>query len=174
MDSKSAELRLANLLGAFALVVSDRQRLATEMGAALEATAPTALVAILSYPGLSVGKLSSILSQSHSGTVRVLDRLQQAGLIRRSRSDKNDGRTVYVSLTSEGEKRVKKILEERRETLLQILTPLSPPERRRFCQLLEKLLYSLGHTEDDGYVICRLCDLSICPLDICPVTQGAH
>lgn len=173
MITESEKLRLANLLGAFSLVVSDRQKHATVVGAELEATAPTALVTILSYPGVSVGKLSTILRQSQSGTVRLLDRLQKEKLVTRSRSDTADGRAVCLSLTPAGAKRAKKILQERREVLLNVLKPLSDRERFQFSELLERLLYSLGHTEADGYVICRLCELSACPLDTCPVAKGA-
>ncbi|RWB32263.1 MAG: MarR family transcriptional regulator [Mesorhizobium sp.] len=165
--------RIANIVGTFSLVVADRQKAATNAAAELEASAPTALVTIFTYPGISVSKLSDTLQQSHSGTVRLVDRLQNEGLVVRARSNSDDARAVTLTLTKSGQKRVQKVLKLRRDALTKILAPLSEQERGEFCGLIEKILSSLNHTVSDGYVICRLCELAVCPLERCPVARSA-
>jgi MarR family transcriptional repressor of emrRAB len=173
-SSMSEESRFANIVGTFCLLVADRQRDAGEAAAELEASAPAALVTILTYPGISVSKLSATLQQSHSGTVRLLDRLQSKGLIVRGRSKVEDARAVSLTLSKAGERRARQILSLRRRALKKVLQPLSDDERVQFCRLIEKMLSGVKPTISGGYVICRLCELAVCPLDRCPVAQAAR
>ncbi len=77
--------RPANLLGALALAVSDRIREVTEQQAdALARSEPAALVSLVHYPGQPVGVLDQTLGLTHSGAVRLSDRLEAAGLVRRT------------------------------------------------------------------------------------------
>src|SRR5262249_13296317 len=76
--------KAANLLGALALAVADRLREATEQPAdGLAASEPAALVTLAHYPGQPIGSLGRTLGLSHSGAVRLADRMEAAGLARR-------------------------------------------------------------------------------------------
>jgi len=88
-------------LGALSLVVADRMNAAVEAVAALGPSAPAALVALHEFlDGGTVTQLSSVLGLSHSGTVRLVDRLAVEGLVERIGAQ--DGRAVSVVLTSSG------------------------------------------------------------------------
>src|SRR6266567_3796170 len=68
--------RAANLLGALALAVCDRLHEATEhLDDGLAASEPAALVTLAHYPGQSILALGRTLGLTHSGAVRLADRL---------------------------------------------------------------------------------------------------
>lgn len=70
---------------ALALAVSDRIREATEQQAeGLARSGPAALVSLAHYSGQPVGVLGQTLGLTHSGAVRLSDRLEAAGLVRRT------------------------------------------------------------------------------------------
>ena len=84
-----------NLLGAMALAVSDRmaEALADRSGRSESAAATlSALDQLLGEP--SIDQLSRVLGLSQSGTVRLVDRLEQDGLVRRGSGE--DGRTTMA------------------------------------------------------------------------------
>src|SRR2546427_8823017 len=68
--------RSANLLGAAVTALNDELEAATASGAEHGAAFPAALVSVHWAPGLSIEQLRRILGLSHSGTVRLLDRLE--------------------------------------------------------------------------------------------------
>jgi len=173
MKRTDRDARTANLLGALALRIGDELTDATESGAELGASAPAAIATVANYPGVAIGELSRILRQSHSGTVRLVDRLVASGLVERHRGGSDDKRSVALRPTQAGLQRARRILEERRRSLAAMLGPLGSGEREQLAALLEKMLGNLGHGEAEGYVICRLCELPVCPLDRCPVNRGA-
>src|SRR5918996_2229091 len=93
--------RGANLLGAVSLAVTDRVRAAAERGAAQGGSAPAALVSLAGYlDGAPIDALRGPLGLTHSATVRVVDRLAGAGLVRRRQGA--DRRTVAVVITPAG------------------------------------------------------------------------
>lgn len=79
-----------------------------------------------------------------SGAVtQRLDRLEEDGLVRRSRSD-SDGRGVDVTLTEKGLSLIKQTLPDHLETENRILAALTRKERAELADLLRKLLEALG------------------------------
>src|ERR1700722_14251203 len=102
MTSPDADdLRLTNLLAATALGLADgRQEISAEADG-LDAAAATALVALVDFsPHGSLRQLSQILGLTHSGTVRLVDRLAAAGLV--TREPGRDERSRAVTLTDPG------------------------------------------------------------------------
>src|SRR4051795_5960120 len=94
--------RTANLLGALALAVCDRIRDVTEQQAdGLARPEPAALVSLAHYPGQPVGAVGRTLGLTHSGAVRLADRLEAAGLVRRTSA--GPGRTLALHLTAGGQ-----------------------------------------------------------------------
>ena len=78
------EFRLANLLAAAAVGLTDRLRELGSESDGLDSAAATALVALLDFsPHGSLRQLSQILGLTHSGAVRLVDRLQTIGLVTR-------------------------------------------------------------------------------------------
>src|ERR687895_591412 len=90
--------RVANRLGAIALTLSDGIREATEEATGLAGGIPAALVSLREWAdGRSVDVLAEAMRVSHSRAVRVVDRLEAAGLARRE-PDPTDGRRALVWL----------------------------------------------------------------------------
>jgi MarR family transcriptional repressor of emrRAB len=170
MDPVTA--RAANLLGAFALAVSDRLRTATEDASGTAAAAPAALVTISMYPGCTIERLARGLAITHSGAVRLVDRLESEGLVRRRPG--SDARSVALGLTSGGRRAVDRALATRRDAMVQILEVLDERDRNGLVQLLEKALGGMTCSRSDAQSICRLCDELACERLFCPVDRAAR
>jgi DNA-binding MarR family transcriptional regulator len=161
--------RAANLLGAHALVVADRMREA----AGMELSSAAVLTALTTFDGASIDAVRRVLGLSHSGGVRIVKRLQEAGLVARER-DPADGRAVRLHLTREGEREARRLLAARQAALTPLLAGLGEREIAALERLLERLLASVTGSGDDANRICRLCDPGVCGHPgRCPVTQAA-
>src|SRR3954451_13256754 len=93
---------VGNRLGAFALTLSDQVREATEAATGMAGGVPAALVSLQEWAdGRPVDVLAGAMRVSHSRAVRVVDRLEAAGLARRE-PDPADGRRALVRLEPAG------------------------------------------------------------------------
>src|SRR5436189_5661396 len=93
--------RLANVFGALVTSASEHLRQATEdADRRLLGGEPTALVVLAQRPGQSIDALSRALALTHSGAVRLVDRLEASGLVERSPSGR--GRALALRLTRRG------------------------------------------------------------------------
>ena len=163
--------RAANLLGATALAVGDLLREATERGAAHGATAPAALVSLANYPGQTIDELRRVVGLSHSGAVRLVDRLAADGLV--ARRPATDARAVALELTPAGRQAARRALGERQAAIVALLA--ADEERDRLVGALEKLLARLTSDEASKRRLCRLCDEAACLEDAsCPVDQAGR
>ncbi|UJA20363.1 MarR family transcriptional regulator [Thermoleophilia bacterium SCSIO 60948] len=157
--STAAPARDANMLGALLLAGGDALRGAVEEGVSSAASAPGALVALAGLARDStIGELGEVVGLGHSGTVRLVDRLESEQLVTRAR----DGRTVSVRLTRRGRDLARRITRRRGEVLSSILAPLEPAERDRLGDLLERLLAAMPERRADLTRVCRLCDTGAC------------
>ena len=161
--------RTSNLLGALSLAVSDRIRAVAAHGLGHGGETPAALIVIGHEPGLSNDMLRKILALSHSGAVRLIDRLQADGLVERRKG--KDGRAVALYLTEIGDALRVDILKNREVILVPIVERLSIQDKKRLTAILEKMLRNLPKTEVDTYSICRLCDEGAC--QSCPMEEPA-
>src|SRR4051794_29513412 len=163
--------RLANLLAATARLVDDAvdARLAAELS--LTASAPAALVTIAHYPGQSVDDLRRALQLTHSGAVRLVDRLEADELVRR----RQHGRSVSLELTPRG-RRVHADLEQARLAAVEDALSALPPEARAQLEpVLEQLLAAHSASHQDLRRICRLCAYDACEqrgCAVCPVAAA--
>src|SRR5258708_29639559 len=100
MHAMVMEPEIANLLGALSLAVMDRieQGARDIIGHAGET--PAALIVIGYGQGMTNDKLRRILGLSHSGTVRLVDRLVSDRLVERRPG--KDGREIALYLTATG------------------------------------------------------------------------
>jgi len=162
--------RAANLLGAHALVATDRLRRA----AGMELSSAAVLSALETFAdGASIDDLRRVLGLSHSGGVRIVRRLEARGLIVRE-PDPADRRAVRLHLTADGRRAARRVLAGRQQTLAELLAPLGQRETAHLERLLERLLAAVTDDREAANRICRLCAPDVCGHpDRCPVTQAA-
>lgn len=161
-----ADSKIENVFGALALAISDALQRNAQAEAPEPGAAAAAITLIGHMPGLSIERLRRALSLSHSGTVRLVDRLVAEGLAVRVAAP-DDGRAVALSLTVLGETTCAAILSARQNGLASALAILSSEELQQFGELAAKVLRGLVSNEDHAYRFCRLCNYTVC-LD-CPV-----
>lgn len=175
----SSAMRSANLLAALALGVSDRIRQAEEEAAGLGSAAPSAIVALHEFlDGGSLDALRHVVGLTPSGTVRLVDKLVQAGLVERRPG--HDMRSRSVVLTRSGHVLARRILDARLAASASVLEGLTVDEKAHITAAVEVLLRQLaairiadrarGAVPSGGW-LCRLCDLAACGRSAghCPV-----
>nr|WP_261399120.1 MarR family transcriptional regulator [Leisingera daeponensis] len=97
---------------------------------------PAALCALGHQPGLSNDALSRLLDLTHTGTVRLVDRLAEDGLVRRQAAE-HDRHSVALFLTEAGQAARENILRERLAALEAVTGGLSDDEQKDLARLLE-------------------------------------
>src|SRR3954466_5211939 len=159
--------RRVNMLGAFALAVADRMRAETEAAVGHSGAEAAALVMIAQFPDRTVEFLRQAIGLSHPATVRVVDRLVEARLVRRRPAGR--GPALALSATAAGRRQARRILDARQAVLREALPELSAEEEATLTAILERALAQLADTDDT--VICRLCDTGRCRRADCPVVR---
>ncbi len=160
-----------NLLGALTRALSDRVEAGLQENINRSGEAASAVVFLGYTPGISVEILRQVLSLSHPGTVRLIDRLVDDGLVERRKT--KDGRAVALHLTRNGERLRTGLLNVRNDVLEATLSGLSKEERGTFGRLIAKVLSALPQSELDKHHICRQCSVSLCSSD-CPIPGHAE
>jgi len=167
--------RVANRLGAIALTLSDGIREATEAATGMAGGLPAALVSLHEWAdGRSVDVLAEAMRVSHSRAVRVVDRLEAAGLARRE-SDPSDGRRALVRLEPAGHELAERALDARSRVLHFAVAELDAADLRDLERLLGALLDATTVDVRAAKGTCRLCDAHACGHceGACPVTRAA-
>ena len=168
-------LAIANRLGAVALTLSDRVRDATEDATGMAGGIPAALISLREWAdGRSVDVLAAAMRLSHSRAVRVVDRLERAGLARRE-EDPTDGRRALVRLEPAGRELAERALDARSRVLLSAVEELDAGDVRNLERLLGALLDATTIDVRAAKGTCRLCDAHACGHyeGACPVTRAA-
>jgi DNA-binding MarR family transcriptional regulator len=165
--------KAANLLGALALAVSDGIREATEQQVdGLAGSEPAALVTLAHCPGQSVRALARTLRLTHSGAVRLADRLVADGLA--CRVSAGPGRTLALHLTEPGRLAASRVLARRQAAVERLVSRLEPDQAAALERLAGWLLAALTTDRASAHRLCRLCDEPLCERDGgCPVDQAA-
>ena len=136
---------------------------------------PAALVSLREWAdGESVDVLAEAMRVSHSRAVRVVDRLEAAGLARRT-SDPSDARRALVWLEPAGRELAERALAARSHVLLSAVAQLDAGEVRDLERLLAALLHTTTVDVRAAKETCRLCDAHACGHyeGVCPVSQAA-
>lgn len=162
-----------NLLGALGLAIADRMgdAIAASAGhASSDAIALSALQDFLEAP--TVDRLAEVLGLTSSGTVRLVDRLERAGLV--TRRVGADGRSTHVTLTAAGRRAGHAVATTRLTFLHDALAVLTPDERLTFGRLAGKVLAGMVRPPGATRWTCRLCDTAACgrPERRCPVANA--
>jgi DNA-binding MarR family transcriptional regulator len=158
--------RLDQLLGVVALSAADRMRDAVEQALAHGGAVPAALVHLDAYPDQPLDALRVALRISQPGVVRVVDRLEEEGLVERRAG--RDGRTRSLRLTGEGIQAAAGVRRRRASALSSVTASLTESERRQLLPLLERLTSALAADRSAALATCRLCDRDTC----CETGQG--
>jgi MarR family transcriptional repressor of emrRAB len=155
-----------NALGALALEVARRVQEAGEAASPHGASVRAALTALHGLTGgQSIDALRRVIGLTHSGAVRLVDRLAAAGLAERRVGA--DGRAVALQLTPEGRRAARRVLARREAAIETVLASLSARERADLARLHERLLAALTDGRQERRRVCRLCDVDACGRD-CP------
>lgn len=165
----------ANLLGALSLMIADQMADAmSEAGGRPEsaAAALSALLHFLDRPGVDL--LRQVLGLTSSGTVRLIDKMEQSGYVERGPGA--DRRSVSVTLTRPGRAAAKRVGAARTEVLQGALAGLSAEERAMLRQVTGKILVGLMREPGAVRWMCRLCDIGVCrgAEGGCPVGNAAR
>jgi DNA-binding MarR family transcriptional regulator len=169
-DAQQAE----NLLGALSLAITDRMVAGVTRAGPQAATASIALSALHHFlDAPSIDRLRQVLGLTSSGTVRLIDRLEATGYVRRGAGA--DRRATTVSLTESGREAALQVTEARRAALAGALSALSDDERRLFGELAGRVLVGMIRPPGATRWTCRLCDMAACgrPQGRCPVATAA-
>jgi MarR family transcriptional regulator, negative regulator of the multidrug operon emrRAB len=173
----SRDARLANLLGAVATGLADRVADSVDT-TALDGRAQMALVALLDFsPKGSVHTLSQVIGLTHSGTVRLVDRLVDAGYVHRGPGA--DDRSVSIGLTRAGRTVANRVRDRRQDAITDAMTDLSDRQRDDLVRACESIVANLTRERLDrravgeqpsGGALCRMCDFAACgrPAGRCP------
>jgi DNA-binding MarR family transcriptional regulator len=165
-----AYTRDANLVGALALALADRVTEAAARAGGHGASGPAALAALHGTAGgVSIDGLRRIVGLTHSGAVRLVDRLAGAGLVERRVGA--DQRSVALWLTPAGRRAARRVLAQREAAVETALAGLPAADRAALVRVAERLLPELG----DERRVCRLCDGDACgrPAGTCPMQRAA-
>jgi DNA-binding MarR family transcriptional regulator len=181
--TRSYDRHLVNVVGALALALADAMRDATEAAAGMTGAAPIALVALQQFlRGRTTEDLAQATGLTHSGAVRLVDRLVEAGLVERRPG--RDGRSLAIVLTAAGRARSQKITLARARAVGAALEGLRADERRALVPLVESLVATVTaqrldarrRNEEPAGWLCRLCDFEACgrPRGDCPAANAAR
>jgi DNA-binding MarR family transcriptional regulator len=149
-------VHLSNKLAALSLAVTDAA-LAADAG--LATTAVAALIAGANSPPLAIGEIAVIVGLTHSATVRLVDRLEADGLMRRQR---RIGREVLVEITPAGRRRAQELQSRRLAESGAFLACLTPDERNQLGRLLDRIMQDHVDRGVDRRRLCRMCARSYC------------
>ena len=175
---------MANLLGAASVGLTDAIEESMLTAAGLDGSAPAALVAFLDFlPHDSIRALSRVLGLTHSGSVRLADRLVAAGYIERRPGV--DGRTLTLALTTAGTDVATRIRDAREAAIVRAFQELTDEHRIALGEICELLITRLTDLrleqraaggEPRGGALCRMCDFAACGRHEghCPAARAAE
>ena len=155
----------SNLLGVIALEVSSRIDTSAQEIMKHAGETAAALVVIGYDLGPTNEQLRRVLGLSHSGTVRLVDRLVADGLV--SREEGSDKREIALYATKRGKALREQIMTARIAAIRPLVEPLSSAEQDQLNSLLYKILSSMKTTDMERRTLCRLCDERACTN--CPI-----
>lgn len=157
--------RTSNLLGVVGLAVAKQIEQSAKDILSHAGETPAALVVIGYNLGPTNDELRRILNLSHSGTVRLVDRLVRDGLVERRAG--RDKREIALYITKQGKALREQILKDRLAAIQPFVNTLNKKEEEQLGKLLSKLLVQLHPTDLEKRTLCRLCDKRACK--DCPI-----
>jgi DNA-binding MarR family transcriptional regulator len=169
----SSSEHTANVLGALALRLHDRMSAAVSEAAAAPESGATVLSWLANFVEQPhVGLLHRMLGLTPSGAVRLIDRLESDGHLRRGPGA--DARSTSVKLTTSGRRTARRVAAARLAVLSDALSVLSEEERDTLDRLVSRVLVGLTRDSTGTRFMCRLCDATACghAEGACPVAPA--
>jgi DNA-binding MarR family transcriptional regulator len=151
--------RDGNMIAAWAVAMTDAVRVAVERSTGMAGSGPAALVAIVAHPGLSIDQLRRVLSLTHPGTVRLVDRLVDKDWVQRRHGT---GRTVLLIPTASGRTAERRLAAAREEAVATLLAVMPERDVHTVAGLIEPVLATTVNDVDAMRRLCRLCDREVC------------
>ena len=164
----------ANVLGAVALAVAGQIPVTVTPAGGRSDSAAAALSALYHFPGHpTVDRLGQVLGLTHSGALRLVDRLADAGLVERTPGA--DRRSRSVHLTAAGRRAAHRVSDRRIHYLTSLLAGFSPAETDALRELLGRVMGQVVQHKQGGAWICRMCHLQACgrAAGSCPAANAA-
>jgi DNA-binding MarR family transcriptional regulator len=158
---------LENQLGALGVALGDSMDQAFDEACAVGDSAPAAMILIHENPDTRIEALARYLELSHSGAVRLVDRLADAGWLAREACE--DKRAVVLVLTKTGTKVAERLLEGRRKSLAKALQGIGAADRKVLERLVPQMLNNLVTGKAEADHTCRYCDTKACEREGCPI-----
>lgn len=101
-----------------------------------------ALSWLADHPGATMHDLAGAMNLKASTATMLVDRLVQLSLLDRKRGG-DDRRKVLVRLTAKGRRIIDEVFSQKKKALQETFRHLSPPERQKYLELIEKLAQRL-------------------------------
>jgi DNA-binding MarR family transcriptional regulator len=157
----------SNVIAAWVLATHDGLVAATR-GSGLDPRELAALTLVFEHDGCSVDWLCRRVDLTQSGTVRLVDRLVERGLLERGSAR---GRMIPLHATAAAQARLAAWREARDAAVTRAMSGMSPSERRRLVDALAGALEAQERTRPQADATCRTCTWASCGGD-CPVDRS--
>jgi len=133
------DLIIGDTIGEFANALKDKLDNALTDVTGLSPSACSAIVQIGYEPHLPIERLRKLMELQHSSVVRLIDRLESQGIVKREKGRIRDLRQVSLSLSSIGEDYFTKIVETRRAILDDLISNFSVDEKKTLSHFMLRL-----------------------------------
>jgi DNA-binding MarR family transcriptional regulator len=162
-------MHIGNVTTAWAVGLNDQLTAAAgELGAGLRDVA--ALTLIASHPDVPLDWLRVRIGLSQPGTVRLVDRLSAAGLVRRAA---REGRSVHLAVTPTGQDLLRRWTRQRDQAVRRLTAGLTAAQEAQLTELLALTLSTPDRPRAEADQACRTCDWPACG-DDCPVDRSVR
>lgn len=120
--------------------------------AAYEITSPQwcVMLSIYSKSARSITELATYIAVDKAAISRTVERLVKMGLVQRNLG--NDRRSEFLTLTSQGEQLVPKLIECADKNEYEYFGCLSSHEKQALQSIWKKLNFNLKHIESEGWL----------------------
>ena len=160
-------MHMENAITAWAVGLHDELAAAAQgLGVGVRDIAALTLVA--SHPDVPIDWLRARIGLSQPGTVRLVDRLSAAGLVRRAA---REGRSVHLAVTPAGQDLLRRWTQERDQAVDRRTVGLSAGQQAQLAGLLALTLSTPDRPRAEADRTCRTCDWPACG-DDCPVDRS--
>jgi DNA-binding MarR family transcriptional regulator len=135
---------------------------------ALDPRELAALTLVATHGGCSGEWLRRRVGLTQSGTVRLVDRLESEGLVRRAKAD---GRGIALTVTPDAQERLRRWHAARSRVVDELLAGCSAQQREALAGALVTSLEQRPRERAEADATCRTCDWPACG-DACPVARS--
>ncbi|MHA2686430.1 MarR family winged helix-turn-helix transcriptional regulator [Vibrio harveyi] len=167
----SDNVYMKNLLGAFAIAASHAIEQRIDLLGGRNISHEIALVTVYNHPNESIDVLRKILDMSHSGAVKLVNVLEEDGLMIRCKSQL-DARVTGLKVTDLGAQRVSEILSSRDAILSDVVCNLTGEQREQLIPIIESMMHAMTTDEPSARKICKMCNEDVCRKRGCPVENS--